>query len=226
MGTNDHFKNRRQKLKERTKEHLTPKPNSFLIISEGSKTEPYYFEGLAEYINRNHGNSISVEKPTIKTQGEGKSTVSLVEAAARIASRAPIMYNQVWVVFDKDDFNDFDEAVELTSKYGFHAAWSNQSFEYWIYLHFNYSNAALHRDIWVSKLDEIYKKLKISKAGYTKSDANIFSVVTKYGSLRSAVNHAKRIASTYQNLPPSKCDPCTTVHNLIAELTPWISELL
>ena len=50
------------------------------------------------------------------------------------------MYSQVWVVFDKDDFDDFDEAVALAEKYGFKVAWSNQSFEYWLYLHFNYSD--------------------------------------------------------------------------------------
>lgn len=62
-------------------------------------------------------------------------------------------------MFDKDDFDDFDEAIALGKRKGFHIAWSNQSFEYWIYLHFYYSDAALHRDMWIEKLNEIYREL-------------------------------------------------------------------
>lgn len=227
MGSDDLFKKKRAKLKERKKETLTPKPNSFLIVSEGEKTEPLYFDGLAKYINEKYGQNINVEKPTITTQGEGRCTVSLVREAQRIASRAPIMYSQVWIVFDKDDFTDFDEAIALTKQFGFHAAWSNQSFEYWIYLHFNHSDAALHRDGWVSKLDELIKNRGISKKGYQKNDPKIFEIVTKHGSLRAAVNSATRMENYFKGVSkPSQCDPCTTVHHLILELKPYISELL
>lgn len=37
MGSDDLFKKRRTKLQERKKETRTPKPNSFLIVSEGKK---------------------------------------------------------------------------------------------------------------------------------------------------------------------------------------------
>ena len=137
------------------------------------------------------------------------------------------MYSQVWVVFDKDDFNDFDEAIALAEQYGFHVAWSNQSFEYWIYLHFNHSDSALHRDDWVSKLDELFKNRGISKTGYQKNDPNIFDIVREHGSLRAAVNSASRMENFFKGTrKASQCDPCTTVHHLILELKPYISELL
>ena len=67
MGTDDLFKKRRAKLQERKAESKTPKPNSFLIVTEGTKTEPFYFDGLAKYINELYSsNSIKSEKPTIK----------------------------------------------------------------------------------------------------------------------------------------------------------------
>ncbi len=227
MGTDDLFKKRRAKLEERKKEQRTPKPNSFLIVSEGKKTEPLYFEGLAKYINDKYGQSINVEKPLITTQGEGKCTVSLVEAAAKFAAHSKILYSQVWIVFDKDDFQDFDEAIVLTEKYGFKAAWSNQSFEYWIYLHFHYSDAALHRDDWVNKLSDLFKKWGINAAGYQKNDPKIFEIATNSGSLKAAVNSATRVENTYPNTtPPSQCDPCTKVQHLILELKPYIQELL
>lgn len=227
MGSDDLFKKRHAKLQERKKETRTPKPNSFLIVSEGEKTEPLYFDGLANYINEKYGKSIDIEKPLITPRGEGKCTVGLVEKAAKIAARAPIRYSQVWVVFDKDDFDDFDEAVALAEKYGFRVAWSNQSFEYWIYLHFNFSDSALHRDDWVDKLSKIFKDLGINDTGYLKNDPNIFKIATTYGSLKFAVSNAIRVAKSYNNkTKPSLCDPCTMVYLLITELKPYLSELL
>ena len=227
MGTDDLFKKRRAAAEERKKEFRTPKPNSFLIVSEGEKTEPLYFDGLAEYINKKYGQGVDVEKPTIDTQGEGKCTVSLVKAAEKVVSRAKILYSQVWVAFDKDDFQDFDEAIALAEEKGYHVAWSNQSFEYWIFLHFNYSDSALHRHDWVDKLSRLFKQWGISPNGYEKNDPNVFEIVTTHGSLKAAVNNAARVEATYDDQTrPSQRDPCTEVHHLILELKPYISELL
>ena len=157
MGTDDIFKKKREKLERRKKELKDPTPNSFLIVSEGTKTEPYYFDGLAKYINEKYGNGVDVEKPLIDTSGEGRCTVSLVEETEKIVACSKIIYSQIWVVFDKDDFNDFDDAIELGKRKGYNIAWSNQSFEYWIYLHFNFSDSALHRDDWVKKLECLFK---------------------------------------------------------------------
>lgn len=226
MGTDNIFKEKRAALKERKKELRTPKPNSFLIVSEGTKTEPNYFDGLAKHINDKFGGNIHSEKPLINCQGEGKCTVSLVEETSKIISRAPILYSQVWVVFDKDDFVDFDDAILLAEEQGYRVAWSNQSFEYWIYLHFNYSDSALHRDDWVDKLSELFKSYKINPNGYDKNDPTIFEIATTRGSLKAAIGNAKRIENSYKTDRPSKCDPCTTVHKLILELEPYLSDLL
>lgn len=227
MGSDDIFKKKRASIEARKKERRDPKPNSFLIVSEGKKTEPLYFDGLAKYINDKFGNGIIVEKPIIETCGEGKCTVSLVKEAAKIASRSKILYEHVWVVFDKDDFTDFDEAVQLAENSGFKAAWSNQSFEYWIYLHFNFSDSALHRDDWVEKLSEHFKRNEIDPKGYEKNNPQIFEIARTHGSLKFAVNSAHRMMERYnKSTAPSLRDPCTTVHQLILELKPYINELL
>ena len=227
MGSDDFFKKRRPNTRERKKEFRTPKPNSFLIVSEGEKTEPLYFKGLADYINHKFGQGIHVEKPTIDTKGEGKGTVSLVNAAEKLVARASDIYSQVWVAFDKDDFQDFDQAVTLAEQKGYRVAWSNQSFEYWIYLHFNYSDSALHRHDWVDKLSKLFKENKISPKGYEKNDSTVFTIATTHGSLKAAVNNAIRIERAYESqAKPSQQDPCTKVHHLILELKPYLSELL
>lgn len=227
MGTDDIFKKKREKLERRKKELKDPTPNSFLIVSEGTKTEPYYFDGLAKYINEKYGNGVDVEKPLIDTSGEGRCTVSLVEETEKIVACSKIIYSQIWVVFDKDDFNDFDDAIELGKRKGYNIAWSNQSFEYWIYLHFNFSDSALHRDDWVKKLDAIFKDYKIDENGYEKNNSDIFNIATTKGSLKFAIQSAFRINDNYDSSQkPSQCDPCTNVHRLVLELEPYISELL
>lgn len=46
MGSDDLFKKRRQDRKRRKHEFKSPKANSFLIITEGERTEPLYFKGI------------------------------------------------------------------------------------------------------------------------------------------------------------------------------------
>ncbi len=227
MGSDEFRKRRKTRQKERKIETREPKPNSFLIVCEGKCTEPNYFSGLADYINSKYGESINVQKPEINPIGEGKCTVSLVNEAAKIVARSRIMYSQRWIVFDKDEFDDFDDAINLCNKWEFNAGWSNQSFEYWLYLHFYYSDSALHRNEWFDKLNQIFKsELKIEN-GYNKNDLKLFEHVTVNGGLRRAINNAERVDMSYPDgMPPSRRDPCTRVYKLLRELEPWIEELL
>ena len=147
MGSDDLFKKRRAARKQRKHEYKTPKANSYLIITEGERTEPLYFKGLKSLIQEKVGGELNiVEAPVIDIQGEGYSTGKLIEIADQQVKDAKIIYQNIWIVFDKDDFDDFDQAIELGTKKGYNIAWSNQSFEYWLYLHFRYSDSALHRN--------------------------------------------------------------------------------
>jgi len=227
MGSDDFFKKRKKERQDRKHHTREPKPNSYLIVTEGAKTEPYYFEGLADHINAKFGKGIIVEKPELNIIGEGKCTVSLVESAMKILNRVPILYENVWIVFDKDDFHDFDEAIEKAKISEFKVAWTNQSFEYWIYLHFEYSDSALHRSEWVKKLNSIFTERVPHSEGYEKNEKNLFNYVTKYGSLKFAISNAKRIESKYHKADRfSDRDPCTSVHHLILDLSRYLEDLM
>ena len=136
-------------------------------------------------------------------------------------------YSQVWVVFDRDDNIDFDEAIRLAHKKGYHVAWSNRSFEYWIFLHFRSAEVALDQSGWTKKIDEIFKQKQISPNGYEKNNSKIFEICITHGSLKDAVKRAKEQETSFaKNTIASKCDPCTHVHHLIHELSPYLKELL
>lgn len=133
MGSDDLFKKRREARKQRKHEFKTPKANSYLIVTEGAQTEPIYFNGIKKLIQESVGGRVDiVEAPTIDVLGEGCATCKLIEITEQIVKDAKIMYQNVWVVFDKDDFGDFDQAIQCGVEKGYKIAWSNQSFEYWL----------------------------------------------------------------------------------------------
>ena len=102
---------------------------TFLIVTEGVNTEPDYF------------NAFRLTSATIKALGQGMSTTALVRKAISIKAnmkRIGKNFDQYWVAFDKDDNadKDFNDAIQLAEKNGFHVAYSNQAFEYWFVLHY------------------------------------------------------------------------------------------
>ena len=159
-------------------------------------------------------------------QGQGCSTKSLVKMTEQLVKKANILYQNIWVVFDKDDFTDFDEAIKEAKDKGYNVAWSNQSFEYWIYLHFNYSDAALHRDVWNEKLNEIFEKRKLGDGKYQKNCENIYEILCECGGVVAAVKNAKNRMKKFdvQKNKPSEYDPGTTVHELVEELNRYLEE--
>lgn len=179
MGTDDLFKKRRKERRQRRSEFKNPKANSFLIITEGERTEPLYFKGLQKLIEEQVGGRVDVvEIPMIDIRGQGCSTGKLIEKTEQIVKEARVIYQNIWVVFDKDDFDDFDEAIRIGESKGYSIAWSNQSFEYWLYLHFAYSDTALHRDDWNEKLNEIFQEYQLGDGVYRKIMRTYLNLLT------------------------------------------------
>lgn len=79
----------------------------FLIVCEGEKTEPNYFEKLVD--------SRHSKVREVKIEGKGCSTCKLIQEALRIKqdieATEPWKFDHVWVVFDKDDNKDFNKAI-------------------------------------------------------------------------------------------------------------------
>ena len=221
------FKKRREDRKQRQYEYKKPRANSFLIVTEGKRTEPLYFKGMEKKIKEKTGGVVDViEVPVIDIQGEGCSTGRLIEVTEQFVKEAKIIYQNIWVVFDKDDFEDFDEAVREGTNKGYKTAWSNQAFEYWLYLHFHYSDSALHRDDWNKKLDEIFKQYHLGEGKYQKNYKEIYDMVNIYDGVTTAIKNAKRRMADFdpKKCKPSEFDPGTTVYKLAEELKRFIDE--
>lgn len=227
MGTDDLFKKRKAARKQRQYEFKNPQANSFLIVTEGERTEPLYFKGIQKLIKDKIGGMVEVvEAPVIDIHGEGCATGTLVETAERIVKEAKIMYQNIWVVFDKDDFEDFDQAIKDGIDKGYKIAWSNQAFEYWLYLHFCYSDSALHRDVWNKKLDDIFAQYRLGDGTYQKNYEDIYNMVDSFDGVSTAIKHAKRRMDAFRDGidKPSEYDPGTMVYELVEELKRYLDE--
>lgn len=228
MGSDDLFKKKRLERKKRQCECRTPKANSFLIVTEGERTEPLYLKGIQKLIENKIGGRIDVvEMPMINIVGQGASTEQLIEITEQLVKEAKVIYQNIWVVFDKDDFENFDQAIADGKAKGYHIAWSNQSFEYWLYLHFNYSDAALHRNDWKDKLDVIFKKLNLGEGTYRKNYENIYELVDIYDGVNTAIKNAKRRMAEFDSnkCKPSEFNPGTTMYLLMEQLKEYLKDL-
>jgi hypothetical protein len=170
----------------------------FLIVCEGEKTEPLYFERFR------------VPGLVVQVDPLGMDTVRVVQRA--IDLRPLDDYDQTWCVFDKDDFpeRNFNDAIALARRNGIRVAYSNQSFELWYVLHFDYMHSAITREQYMSILD---KKLGHK---YEKNSTTIYNELRDRQT--TAIRHAKTLLNEYPTHRPAKNDPSTTVHLLVEQL--------
>ena len=117
-------------------------PANYLIVCEGKQTEPNYFNGLRKKINEKYGNKVDVLIPSIDVKGTGENTTALVKFTDKYVNYSNKKYGKVWVVFDKDDYDDeqFEQAINNCD---YNVAWSNPNFELWILSHFKRATNSL-----------------------------------------------------------------------------------
>jgi len=194
--------------------------NSFLIICEGANTEPKYFE------------SFPVPSNLVKTVGLGMSKTALVKKAIKISKEEENKGRKVWCVFDFDikrDQNgqqaDYNNAIQLAKSKGFEVAYSNDSFELWFILHYQFVDSQLTRKEYYEILNTHWQIDDYEE--YGKSLSFCMSIYNNLqndskASQSKAIERAKLLYETYRNLTYSNQNPCTTVFRLVEELNATI----
>ena len=176
----------------------------FLIVCEGERTEPNYFECFR----------VPKSVIDIDVRGCGYNTVSLVKKAIDLQSQES--YDQVWCVFDRDSFpaQKFNEALSLAKRNNIKIAYSNEAFEIWYLLHFNYYKTAMTRSDYYDRLSELLVKK------YKKNQEDMYTLLEPKQS--SAIRNAKKLLSQYTPTNPERDNPSTTVHLLVEQLNRFI----
>lgn len=175
---------------------------SFLLVCEGEKTEPAYFDGF--------------RMPTVKIEivGLGKDPIALIDRA--VDQRGKGEYDQVWCVFDRDDVpaERFNQALALARRTKIKVAYSNQAFELWYLLHFHYCDVAqIRRDY----IDGLSRELG---RPYQKNDHTLYQELLPRQEV--AFQNARRLFKQYNPSNPAADDPSTTVHLLVQELNRFV----
>lgn len=175
--------------------------NVILIICCGETEE--YFKGF----------NIDLGKVRIKTITQPENPTSIIKYAMKL--RENDTYRKIWCVFDKDEFQDFDEAILLGKKEKIGVAFSNQAFEYWYILHYERANRSIDRKqysaILARHIDRPYNKLELDMYTLLKDKMDF------------AIENAKVIHQLHKKDGglPSSWESCTTVYQLVEELLKW-----
>lgn len=200
----------------------------YLLISEGTKTEPNYFDALK--------NSLPPEMvKRVSVLGGQADTLRLVELADKEIQRRsetsnPPFYH-IWIIFDKDSFeaSDFDNAIELMARRNrskianahWHAAWSNEAFELWYLYHFqDQCGGGIKRTEFKARLSDLMKSQLKMEHGYRKNAKNMFGLLRER--LPVAIKRAERVDKSWSRKKPKVPyhlrNPGTTVYALVKDL--------
>lgn len=170
----------------------------FLIVCEGAKTEPTYFQ------------QFRVPSLVVNVEGLGYDPRQLVDKA--IDLRRADDYDQVWCVFDRDSWpiDNFNGAIAKAQKQKIQIAYSNEAFELWYLLHFNYHDTGIPRHEYITRLHTLLGK------PYAKNSLTIYAELESR--MDDALRNAEQLMAQYDPPTPAADNPSTTVHLLVKEL--------
>ena len=196
--------------------------DSFLIVTEGTVTEPIYFQQLRK--------DMKLSAVEIHIQpGDGSHPLSVIETAVCLAkdrraemkkqrenqSFCKVSFDHVWAVIDTDVAvrDGIWDQVKSAAKEGkVTLAPSTPCFEYWLMLHLKYTSAAL--------VDGATAKATLKEAGFDcSSKAAVVSVPKLMPLWPKAVQHAKQVRKHHEEAnTPDPANPSTCVDMLLQAL--------
>lgn len=213
---------RRAREESKRKIEFKSKRKFYLIVCEGEKTEPNYFESLKLSLPKG-----VLELTSIDIDGTGRNTMSIIQEAVKLRKRYEDKYlrsiDRVWAVFDRDSFpaSNFNNAINKgeNSKPKVNCAWTNEAFELWYLLHFNYYNTAIPREHYQKLIEkEINNVSGRTDFRYEKNSTTMFELLNKYGCQERAIQNSEKLEALYFDRSYADHNPCTKVHILIKEL--------
>lgn len=177
----------------------------FLIVCEGEKTEPNYFRSFR----------VPKNVAEINIKGVGENPSKLVNSAKTLKEQDE--YDQVWCVFDRDDWplEDFNNAIKKAESQGFKVAYSNEAFELWYVLHFEFLNSGIPRSDYCQKLNHHLNRK------YQKNSDKIYDELVENQAI--AIKNSTNLLDQYApHIPAGDSNPSTTVHLLVQALNRFV----
>jgi hypothetical protein len=221
MGRDNSPKERQRQQLARKKQGRRARCDRVLIVSEGSKTEPLYFDEIRVELRLPAAN-IAVSPSELGTE-----PIQVVQYAQALFENGdphkgiePRAFEQVYAVFDRDDHKTYFNALRLAESLDgqrsnddkkpvvFKAIASVPSFELWLLLHYEDIQASLHRD-------EVMRRLRQHIPGYEKGAGRAFATTRKH--LAIATQRAEALAARFN--ADTVPEPFTDIVDLVKRLT-------
>ena len=97
-------------MKPRRDKNILIRPEYHLIVTEGTETEPQYFEAIRNIINSQYRDKIQLD-----VHGAGDNTLSLLDKAMNLVRSNPNGYKHVWIFsFFQSDIHRSDYWPKLS----------------------------------------------------------------------------------------------------------------
>ncbi|VAW90082.1 hypothetical protein MNBD_GAMMA18-2000 [hydrothermal vent metagenome] len=179
-----------------------------LIVCEGEKTEPHYFQELCDHYRLNSTN--------IEISGDcGSAPINVVERAKelyQVEKRNGIPFDRVYCVFDRDMHSTYRSALQAvksaTPKAIFFAINSVPCFEYWLLLHFVDTTKPFYGTKGSKSAgSQVLDELKRYIADYAKGDRGYFEKLID-DPLSRAIGRSKRALTSAK----AKVERITPLH--------------
>ncbi|RKD15151.1 hypothetical protein BCY91_06420 [Pelobium manganitolerans] len=216
---NEHLK-RFAREEQKRKKDIRNKRKYYLIVCEGEATEPNYFEGLKQDLPKGVLTAYQID-----IAGTGRNTQSLIDEAFRLQTvyekSTTQKIDRLWVVCDKDNFSaqDFNGAIQRCHTSDVGCAWSNEAFELWYLLHFQYYENAMSRRVYKDMIENHLKPLLDEDFRYEKNSEQMYALLKEHGNLQDAIRNANRLAGRFEGRQDyANHNPCTMVWMLVEEL--------
>ena len=190
-----------------------------LIVSEGSKTEPNYFNDIRQTYR------LSTANIAVHPSGGGTAPTQVVHYARKIFETGHKniqrrSFERIYAVFDRDDHDSYFDALKLAESLDgklrnddrrpvrFQAIASVPSFELWLLLHYEDIRAPVHRD-------NVMRRLETHIPGYDKGATDVFDITRQHLSI--ATRRARALAAKFN--ARTEPEPFTAIVDLVALLT-------
>ena len=209
MAKKDRTGNR--KTREQRKQLKVPELGYYLIVTDTKATERCFFTGLHKTLPDNVRNKLVIKVIEAKTR-------TMIDKCLEL-SVYDAQYRVPWIVFDRDQVQEFDEIIAEAAAKGIQVGWSNPCFEIWMYAYLGEMPAIRESYTCCNRFAEKFEKVTGQK--YLKKDRDIYRKLVQYGDEEKAFRIAEQCykkCKEYGKENPSEMWPASMVQRLVEEI--------
>ena len=196
------------KLRRRAPERA---PYDHVLILCVGETETVYFQEVRSAC------SLRAVNVVVSPDAVGQDPSRMIKTAKKSQKRQRAQkndYDRIWLVFDRDRFEQFETALNNCKQADIDAAWSVPCFEYWLLIHFTQSDAPYRASGGLTGAQCCERALLEHVPDYQKGSPVAFQATWEH--VDRAIKRAKRRLADPDWA--NEMNPSTNVHELIEYL--------